>query len=228
MRVRTARTLPKSAFAIAAFVCCCQPLPGQGLVIRTNELPWAIRDAPYDVELVTSVGGRCPIPDTALTISEGRLPKGLELFATSIQGAPQQVGHFLFTLRAANACVTTYRKFDLVVTAKPILLVSPTRLVFEYRAGSGAVRLEDSVRVEASWPNLQYSIDFPHTPWLSVEPSLGKIPDAASAPEGDAVRLKADPTGLAPGSYHVTLKFYAQQSENTSEVDVTLKVLKPE
>jgi hypothetical protein len=138
---------------------------------------------------------------------------------------PRRTGHFRFTVRAENVCVSTIRSFDLLVTGNPILLTHPAEIVFRYRPGEQA-DLEDVVRVEGSWPDLAYSVQTANAPWLHILPSLGKTPDAESALTADRVRLRADPANLEPGTYHAALKFYADNSENAAVVNVTLQVLK--
>jgi hypothetical protein len=220
MRLRSCRT-------VAVLLCFCELLSAQALSIRTEELPRAIKGAPYHAELTTAVSGRCPNGDVRLTVGPGKLPKGLELFSFGIQGTPRQMGRFRFTLRAANGCAADTKTFDLEVTGKPILLVFPANLVFECHAGSEAPP-EEIIRVQGSWPNLAYSIDTSPAPWLKMEPFAGKTPDSESVLTGDRVRVGVDPAKLAPGMYHATLKFYASGSENAPTVEVTLKVLKAE
>jgi hypothetical protein len=137
------------------------------------------------------------------------------------------MGHFRFTLRAANVCSSDTRTYDLLVTGKPILMVYPPRIEFQYRAGS-AVLLQDVIRVEGSWPDLPYTIDIAATPWLQVEPAEGKTPSAESALSGDRVQLRVDPAKLAPGLYHTALKFYTTGGENVPIVDVILQVSAPD
>jgi hypothetical protein len=137
------------------------------------------------------------------------------------------MGHFRFTLRAANACSTDIRTYDLLVTGKPILMVFPPRIDFQYRVGSEA-SLQDVIRVEGSWPDLPYAIDMAAAPWLKVEPAAGKTPDSDSALSGDRVRLRVDPDKLPVGVYRTALKFYTTGGENVPIVDVILQVSAPD
>lgn len=224
IRIGLRRKMPIChCLALAALLCRCAYLPAQTIAIRNNELPWAIKGAPYLGELITTVDGRCPLGDVALTVIAGQLPRGLELYSFGIQGTPQQMGHFRFRLRAANACVTVTKAFDLFVDGKPILMVLPRQITLQYRAGSPD-RPEDIIRVESSWPDLPYSIDISQAPWLQVEPAEGKTPNSESALTGDRVHVRVNPADLAAGVYHAVLKFYAQSGENVPVVDVTLRV----
>jgi hypothetical protein len=211
---------------VAALLCCCEWLPAQAIAIRTRELPWAIKGAPYRAELTTTTNGRCPISDVGLVVTAGELPEGLELFSFGIQGTPRKMGHFRFTIRAANVCSADTKTFDLLVTGKPILMVSPPRIFFLYRAGA-ELPPQDVIRVEGSWPDLPYAIEMGPAPWLKVEPVEGKTPDPESALSGDRVRLRVDPAKLPAGVYHTALKFYTTGGENVPTVEVTLQVLEP-
>jgi Putative Ig domain len=217
----------RACLTFAMLLCCCEWLPARSLAIRTRELPWAIKGAPYQSDLITTTDGRCPTSDVRLSITAGELPKGLELYSFGIQGTPTQMGHFRFTLRAANACSTDIRMYDLLVTGKPILMAFPSRIDFQYRAGS-EVSLQDVIRVEGSWPDLPYAIDMAAAPWLKVEPAAGKTPDSASALSGDRVRLRIDPAKLPLGVYRTALKFYTAGGENVPIVDVTLQISAPD
>ena len=138
------------------------------------------------------------------------------------------MGTYQFTLQADNACGTATRQMRLLVTGRPILLVSPRHVVLDQPTGveNGP---EDVVKVEASWPELPYSvITLNAAPWLSVTPAEGKTPGPESSFTGDRVWLHVNASNLAPGVYHAMLKFYAKSSENAPIVDVTLQVHKAE
>lgn len=225
IRLRQRGKMPICLYlTFAALLGCCECLSAQPIAIRTNELPWAIKGAPYLGELITAVNGRCPLGDVGLTIIAGQLPKGLELFSFGIQGTPRQMGHFRFTLRAANTCATVTKDFDLFVSGKPILMVFPHQITLFCHAGSADCP-EDIIRVEGSWPDLPYSIDISRSPWLEVEPAEGKTPDPESVLTGDRVRVHVNSSALAAGVYHAVLKFYAHGGENVPVVDVTLQVI---
>jgi hypothetical protein len=225
IRLRLRRKMPVFLYlTFAALLSCCECLSAQSIAIRSNELPWAIKGAPYLGDLITTVNGRCPLGDVGLTVITGQLPIGLELFSFGIQGTPQQMGHYRFTLRAANTCASVTKGFDLFVNAKPILMVFPRQITLQYHAGS-ADWPEDIIRVESTWPDLPYSIDISQASWLQVEPAEGRTPDSESALTGDRVHVHVNPSALAAGVYHTVLKFYAQAGENAPLVDVTLQVI---
>jgi hypothetical protein len=225
---RAALPFRKYVVAAAALLCCGRLLCAQGIAIRTDQLPWAIKGEPYTAEVVTRVSGRCPISDVRLSVIAGELPKGLDLFTYGLEGTPLQMGTYHFTLEAANSCGTAIHQMRLLVTGRPILLVSPAHVVLDQTVGveNGP---EDIVKVEASWPELAYSVMILNAaPWLSVSPAEGKTPGPDSAFTGDRVQLHAKAGNLAPGIYHATLKFYAKSSQNAPTVDVTLQVHKTE
>ena len=219
------RMLIRICMIWAALSYGCQWLCAQALIIQTEELPWAVKGDPYYAEVFAAVNGACPKSDVRLRVTSGVLPKGVQLFSFGLQGTPESMGKFRFSLRADNGCVSYTRALTLLVTGKPILIVSPRHVVFEYHAG-GLDAAEDVIKVEGSWPNLPYSMIVSTAPWLTALPSEGKTPDLDSAFTGDRVRLHVDPAHLAAGIYHATLKFYAQGGENAPTVDVSLQVYK--
>lgn len=126
-----------------------------------------------------------------------------------------------------NRCTDATKAFDLVVTGRPFLMVSPREIKLQYRSGTSAVP-EDILRVQGTWPDQPYSFLVSNGPWLRVEPSEGKVPDSDSALTGDRVHLRAIASGLAPGVYQATIRFYTPEGENAPHVDVTLQILKAE
>lgn len=213
-----------------AVMCACQGAHAQGIAISTTDLPWATKGEAYDALIVTHVSGRCPHGDVRLRVASGELPKGLELFSYGLEGTPRRIGTYQFILQATNSCGTAFRPMRLLVTGRPILLVSPREVVIDRVAGSGENGESDGLlKVEASWPELPYTVmPLNAAPWLDVAPVEGRTPDPESAFTGDRVLLRADSSKLAPGVYHAKLKFYAEGSENAPVVDVTLHVHKAE
>jgi hypothetical protein len=216
-------------FCLAA-VCAHSSVQAQGIVISTSDLPWATKGEAYDAPIVTHVSGRCPQGDVRLTVASGELPKGLDLFSYGLEGTPRRIGTYQFVLQAKNNCGSAFRSMRLLVTGRPILLVSPRELVIDRIAGSGENADSDGLlKVEASWPELPYTVMPLNTaPWLDVAPVEGRTPDPESAFTGDRVLLRVDASNLAPGVYHAKLKFYADGSENAPVVNVTVKVHKAE
>lgn len=213
-----------------ALLCAPGFVRAQGIVISTTELPWATKGEAYDVQIVTHVSGRCPDGDVRLTVASGELPKGLELFSYGLEGTPRRIGSYQFMLQATNSCGTAFRPMKLLVTGRPILLVSPREIVIDRIAGSSVNSDGDGLlKVEASWPELPYTVTAVNAaPWLDVDPVEGRTPDPESAFTGDRVKLRVNAANLAPGVYHARLKFYAAGSENAPLVDVTLQVHKAE
>lgn len=223
------RLSSKWRFVVAAGVLsCCNLLCAQGIAISTKELPWAMKGESYDARIVTRVGGHCPDGDVSLSVASGDLPRGLTLFTYGIAGTPTRIGTYQFTLQASNTCGTVFRQMKLVVTGRPILLVSPRQITL-YQVAGREEGSEDVLKVEASWPELPYTVKMLNpAPWLTVDPTEGKTPDPESALTGDRVRVVANAANLAPGIYHAKLKFYADGSENAPVVDVALQVRKAE
>ncbi len=201
-------------------------LDAQGIAIHTGELPWAIKGEPYHAAVETRVSGHCPKADVTLNVVEGELPKGVELYSFGFEGTPLQMGTYQFLLQASNVCGVTTRRMEMLVTARPLLLVSPARLVLSAPAGGSS---ESLLKVESSWPDLPYTVfTLNAAPWLEVAPKEGKTPDPDSAFTGDRVELRADAAKLTPGTYHAVLKFYAAGGENAPTVEITLQVHKSE
>jgi hypothetical protein len=223
---RGGHVLPARAYLVLISLACSGSLAGQALGFQTEELPWAIKSAPYHAELTTILNGECPASDVRLRVSAGRLPRGIRLFNFGFEGTPEEMGRFWFTVTASNTCASSTKDFDLLVTGKPILVVWPRQIRWQYREGS--VEPEDVLTVQGSWPNLPYSMDVSSAPWMIAQPAMGKIPDEESAFTGDRVSLRASAANLSPGTYHALLKFYTTGGESAPMVDVTLEVLKSE
>ncbi len=109
-----------------------------GLVFRTTELPRAMRGVEYNAAIATAVDGRCPASDVELSLASGALPAGLHLESAGISGEPREMGHFHFAVRAENQCRWVIQQFDLTVTGRPLVAVSPDRIAFEFREGDAA------------------------------------------------------------------------------------------
>jgi hypothetical protein len=103
-------------------------LHGEPVQIRTSDLPWAIVGAGYYFVIETGVDARCPDGDVVLSVTEGALPRGLEIKGAFLLGTPEEIGTFRFSVRAANDCSSTVKALELVVTGKPILRAFPASL----------------------------------------------------------------------------------------------------
>jgi hypothetical protein len=202
------------------------PLFGGGPIqIRTSDLPWAVVNTPYSSLIATRVDGRCPSGDASLSLSDGALPRGLEIEGGYLQGMPKETGTFHFSVRAVNTCSSVVNALELVVTGKPVLRVFPEELSCEYRTGQ-AGPLPLTVQVSSPWPDLPYSIQA-GAEWL-VRKGGGTTPGAGSGLATDAVSLEIDPKNLAPGVYRTSVRFAAWLGANSPVVSVTLRVVAAE
>jgi len=193
------------------------------LVFRSGELPWAAIGSDYRAPIQTLGDGRCALADVVLTVVDGVLPEGLTLQGDWVAGIPKQMGTFRFRLRAANNCVAAEQEFQLQVTGKPVLRVSPEELVFEYRAGDPAPKPR-SVLVSSTWPDLPYSV-IGAEKWLHIRLRAGVTPYSGSAFASDAATVEVVPQDLKPGVYEATLVFLTRQEATPPTVPVKLKVL---
>lgn len=201
-------------------------LHGEPVQIRTSDLPWAIVNTAYRFAIETGVDGHCPDGDAVLSLSDGTLPRGVELRGGYLIGIPKETGTFHFSVLAANNCSSVVKALELVVTGKPILRVFPEELSCEYRAGqAGPAPL--AVEVSATWPDLPYFIAI-DAPWLTRRVRAGAVPDAGSGLASDVVSLEVDAKNLAPGIYRTSVRFSTWLGANSPVVAVTLKVLAAE
>jgi hypothetical protein len=196
-------------------------LPLHSLEIRTSELPWAVVNTVYHSAIETGVNGHCEDGDAVLSLSEGTLPRGIEIKGVYLLGTPKETGTFHFKLRAANDCSSTVKAMELVVTGKPILRVSAEAFTVESHFGKAA---PVAVQVSATWPDLPYSIHV-DVPWLTAKVRAGVIPEAESSLSADVVSLEVDPKGLAPGLYRASVQFSAWLGANSPVVNVFLRVI---
>jgi hypothetical protein len=203
------------------------PVFGGGPIdIRTSDFPWAIVNTEYHSLIETAVDARCPDGgDVILSLSDGRLPRGVEVGAGYLAGTPKELGRFQFSLRAENNCSSMVKAFELIVTGKPMLKVFPEEFTFVYRAGEAGPA--PTVQVSASWPELPYSLRT-DVPWLTSKVRGGVTPTGDSGLASDAVTLEINPKNLDPGTYHAAVRFSTQMGANSPMVAVTLKVVAPE
>ena len=198
-------------------------LHGEPVQIRTSDLPWAIVGAGYYSVIETGANARCPDGDVVLSVTEGALPRGLEIKGAFLLGTPEGIGTFRFSVRAANDCSSTVKALELVVTGKPILRAFPEALSVEHHAGQ-ADPAPLTVQVSATWPNLPYSIQV-DAAWLTHKVQAGVTPGKGSGLSSDVVSLEIDPKDLAPGVYRTSVKFSTWLGANSPVVPITLTVL---
>lgn len=196
-----------------------------GVQIRTQELPWAIVGAMYDAQIVTVPDGRCPLADMGVSVVEGRLPRGLELWGDRLQGTPRELGTFPLRIRALNGCQSaTTKDFALVVTGRPILRVGPDELQFDYAIGGPAPRPK-SILVASTWPHLPYSVTTEGAKWLTVTVTEGVTPDRDAALSSDSVWVRISPQGLTPGVYKASVTFSVWLGANAPVIPITVRVV---
>lgn len=218
---------------------------GAGMEFITPELPWAAVGKGYEpAPLEVRVGGACPLGGIGYMAMGGKLPPGLHLSRLGyFSGTASHAGSYDFVIRAANGCSVAMKQFTIVVSAAPVLTVTPGHLIFVAAEHDGSP--EQSLLVSATWPNLPYNITVVGGDWLTALPEQGRTPGpdssralseasgsalrAASSPAssapGDTVRVRIDPSSLKPGHYSATLMLSAWQAAPTSAVIVELTVL---
>ena len=205
--------------AIAAAV---PALAASGIAIRTEDLPRAIRGVSFAAPIQLSMSGRCPIDDVHFTLASGRLPSGLGFNLSGISGIPRELGFFRFVVRAENSCTSAAREFQILVTAKPILEVSPETVEMAVTAGDGAHQ-RTTVLVSASWPGFPYSVSEPREHWLTLLPAEGITPSEGSALRGDRLILDVDPSKLEPGLYRQTITVSGWQAASVARIEVVVR-----
>lgn len=128
--------------------------PGEALRIFGSSLPQAFGGEQYDAP-VRAVGGLRPFD---YTISEGKLPPGLELRNGVIRGVPSETGRFDFTITVSDANLSrTFQEYTLTVIERPpptLELVVPETEVRE--PVTVRLRLEDASEVRAASARLTW------------------------------------------------------------------------
>ena len=106
-----------------------------------------------------------------------------------------------------------------VLTTPPAFQLSPASLSFSAESG-GVPAPAQTVQLAGSIPGIPFAgtVTLQNAPaWLQVNPGSGFLPAGA--------QVTADPTGLAPGTYHATVNFQAPYAKpSTGAVAVTLTV----
>jgi len=127
------------------------------------------------------------------------------------------------------------KQFTIVVSAAPVLTITPAHLIFVAAENDGSP--EQSLLVSATWPNLPYSISIAGGDWLTALPELGRTPGVPSnpslntvstvisTPAGDTVRVRVRCSNLNAGHYSATLTLSAWQAAPSAAVVVELTVL---
>jgi hypothetical protein len=206
---------------------------GAGMEFITTELPRAALGKGYEsVPLEVRVGGACPLGGIGYAVMGGKLPPGLQLSRLGyFSGTASRAGSYDFVIRAANGCSVAMKQFTIVVSAAPLLIVTPAHLIFVAAEHDGPP--EQSLLVSATWPNLPYSITIAGGDWLTALPELGRTPNIVSSPTsnavstvaGDTVRVRVRCSNLNAGHYSATLTLSAWQAAPSAAVVVELTVL---
>jgi hypothetical protein len=203
----------------------------------TTELPRAALGKGYEsVPLEVRVGGACPLGGIGYAVMGGKLPPGLQLSRLGyFSGTASRAGSYDFVIRAANGCSVAMKQFTIVVSAAPVLTITPAHLIFVAAENDGSP--EQSLLVSATWPNLPYSISIAGGDWLTALPELGRTPGVPSnpslntvstvisTPAGDTVRVRVRCSNLNAGHYSATLTLSAWQAAPSAAVVVELTVL---
>jgi hypothetical protein len=210
---------------------------GAAMEFITPELPRAALGKGYGpAPLEVRVGGACPLGGIGYAVMGGKLPPGLQLSRLGyFSGTASRAGSYDFVIRAANGCSVAMKQFTIVVSAAPLLTVTPAHLIFIAAEHDGSP--EQSLLVSATWPNLPYNITIAGGDWLTAVPELGRTPgvtstsasNAVSGPvssaAGDIVRVRVRCSTLTAGHYSATLTLSAWQAAPSAAVVVELTVL---
>jgi hypothetical protein len=222
---------------LALVLCTLTLNGGVGMEFITPELPRAALGKGYEpVPLEVRVGGACPLGGIGYAVMGGKLPPGLQLSRLGyFSGAASRAGSYDFVIRAANGCSVAMKQFTIVVSAAPLLTVTPAHLIFVAAEHDGSP--EQSLQVSATWPNLPYKITIAGGEWITALPELGRTPGVISSPAsnavsgtvsgvaGDTVRIRVQCSNLNAGHYSATLTFSAWQAAPSAPVVVELTVL---
>ena len=191
----------------------------------TQELPLAVVGMPYDEKIETNIDGQCPRGDIGLAVFGGELPRGIEIAGERLVGTPKIKGTYPVTIRASNSCGFEVKGYQLIVTDKPVLEVSPSELHFVYR-DLYATPHPQSLLVSSTWPGVEYFVektDPEDDRWLSFH-RRGLTPGQDSGAVSDVVAVRVDVADLKPGVYRSTLTLSTPAFPSVTTVLVTLTV----
>jgi len=190
--------------------------------IPAANLPIAAKGVFYSAAIDATPNGRCDGGNVWLSVDNGRLPQGINLTLSGLEGAPRELGAFDFTVRAENRCFSTSRPFQLVVNPKPILEAAPDEITISCTRGQAPTL--KTILVFSTWQNLAYSAEVHNADWLQVNLERGVTPDSDSALIADVATLTVDPGKLEPGTYRGSIVFWTRNGANTPTVPVVLTV----
>jgi len=166
--------------AAVAIVRCLLP--------AAEPLPNAIVNRSYAARLRVAGSPACATNQPVFQILSGALPPGIRLEAGGeIEGQASQAGIFRFSTITRTACSSEARDWLLTVRGAPILAANLSEV--ELRVGEPGALI-----VEASWPDLPYTVENP-AGWLRAVPARGRTPPARSALAGDRIELIAGQPG---------------------------------
>jgi Putative Ig domain len=212
------------AISVLLVLLVLVPLETTEIEFVTTDLPWAIAEKGYEAPpLEVRVSGSCPIGGVGYAVVSGGLPAGMQLSRLGyFSGTPLRTGEFTFTVRATNGCGWTGKRFTLVVTGAPVIMVTPLRISFECEAA--AIPAPQQIRVSATWPRLPYRMTVANAAWLTATPEHGATPRQGSGMAEDIVHLSVSTVGLKPGRYKASITVSSWQALQPVLVEVELKV----
>jgi hypothetical protein len=157
----------------------------------TAELPWAPIGKDYSpAPLEVRTSGECPLSGLGFAVIAGALPPGIGLSRLGyFSGTASRTGSYDFTIRAANGCSWTSRRFTLLVAEPPALGIKPERVLFQAVVGEGSPPAQ-LLHVSATWPHLPYEISISGGDWVKALPDQGRSP----GPPGVAKKNPSDPS----------------------------------
>jgi hypothetical protein len=197
-------------------------LPGPFQILPA-ELEWAAVDRAYTQALEIRGGVNCAENDVRVRV-DGMLPEGVDVTDSGrFTGVPRRTGIYPLLVRVRNTCGESMRRYNLVVTGAPVLVVPQEDIEFHYRKG-GPSPGPQLVQVRSTWPGREYGIEKAGVPWLRAEAQSGRTPRNGAAVNCDLVEITADPGDLAAGVYQATLRLWTWQGANAPAIHVRLIV----
>ena len=182
--------------------------PRELTVTTESPLPNGTVGSPYD-GMLSATGGSPPL---SWSTGGGALPPGLVLNSATgaIGGIPTGAGVVSWVAIVTDAEGLSAAKafsiqIDVDPSQEPRLGVRPGRSSFSFFLQSAAETQTARISNDGGAP-ISFQIDSTQlagSPWLSVSPLSGELPPGAQIP----LTVRADPGGLAPGTYLADILF---------------------
>ena len=182
--------------------------PRELTVTTESPLPNGTVGSSYD-GMLSATGGSPPL---SWSTGGGALPPGLVLNSTTgaIGGIPTGAGVVSWVAIVTDAEGLSAAKafsiqIDVDPSQEPRLGVRPGRSLFSFFPQSAAETQTARISNDGGAP-ISFQIDSTQlvgSPWLSVSPLSGELPPGAQIP----LTVRADPGGLAPGTYLADILF---------------------